>query len=126
MEKATSIVNAQVYTSHPSTFRHLRPKNLREIQLDTSTLDHATGRHDKTARELFEHTRQTVQETNWKNKSIALPDTRLATTSTATGLHRLPMRQKPWAGNHRTRRLYKNSNEGPPLGRTNIPTSIPS
>ena len=28
-------------------------------------------------------------------KSIALPDTRLATTSTATGLPRLPMRQKP-------------------------------
>ena len=49
-----------------------------------------------------------------------------ATTSTATGLPRLPMRQKPWAGNHRTRRLYKNSDEGPPPGRTNIPTSIAS
>ena len=34
---------------------------------------------------------------------FALPNTRLATTSTATGLPRLPMRQKPWAGNHRTR-----------------------
>ena len=37
-----------------------------------------------------------------------------------------PCDKKPWAGNHRTRRLYRNSNEGPPLGRTNIPTSIPS
>ena len=89
-------------------------------------MDHATGRHDKASRELFEYTRQTVQEMNWKNKPIALPDTRPATTSTATGLPRLPMRQKPRAGDHRTRRLYKNSHEGPPLGRTNILTFIPS
>ena len=38
-----------------------------------------------------------------KNKPLALPDTRLETTSTATGLPRLPMQQKPWAGDHRTR-----------------------
>ena len=37
-------------------------------------------------------------------KTNLLPyQTRLATTSTATGLPRLPMRQKPWAGDHRTR-----------------------
>ena len=40
------------------------------------------------------------KKSDGKNKHPALPDTRLTTTSTATGLPPLPMQQKPWAGDH--------------------------
>ena len=43
------------------------------------------------------------KKTNGKNKPPTLSDGCLTTTSTTTRFPRLPMRQKPWAGDHRTR-----------------------
>ena len=61
---------------------------------------------------------------NWKDKPTPISDTRFTTITTTTGLPRLPLRQKPWAGDHRTSQLHQDRNEGSPAGWTYLPTPL--
>ena len=63
-----------------------------------------------------------LKKTNWKAKPTPISDTRFKTITTTTGLPHLPLRQKPWAGDHRTSQLHQDHNEGSPAGWTYLPT----
>ena len=60
---------------------------------------------------------------NWKAKPTPISDTRFKTITTTTGLPHLPLRQKPWSGDHRTSQLHQDRNEGSPAGWTYLPTA---
>ena len=61
---------------------------------------------------------------NWKAKPTPISDTRFTKITTTSRFPHLPLRQKPWAGDHRTRQLHQNHNEGSLTGGACLPTPL--
>ena len=78
-------------------------ENVRDSSKNTNEEDDRKPSPVEKTDQITSNVQLNAYEESDREEDSALPDTRLATTSTATGLPRLPMRQKPWAGDHRTR-----------------------